>query len=51
MTSAGFLFQWSNDEPPIRNLPMTNALTMNAMLVTLLTVASAVNGIIFYNFL
>lgn len=38
-------------EPPIRILSMTNALTMNAMLVTLLTIASAVNGIIFYNFL
>jgi len=30
---------------------MTSALTMNAMLVALLTAASAINGIIFYNFL
>jgi hypothetical protein len=30
---------------------MSNALTMNALLVTLLTIASTVNGVIFYNFL
>jgi hypothetical protein len=30
---------------------MTHALTMNAMLVALLATASAINGIIFYNFL
>jgi hypothetical protein len=51
MTFAGFLFQWKDNGPPIRKPPMTNALTMNAMLVTMLTVASAVNGIIFYNYL
>ena len=30
---------------------MSNALTINAMLVSLLTIASAVNGIIFYTYL
>jgi hypothetical protein len=30
---------------------MTHALRINAMLVALLAMASAINGIIFYNFL
>jgi len=32
-------------------ITMTHALRMNAMLVALLATASAINGIIFYNFL